>query len=41
MFGISKAHIVTGLVALVAVGLVAFAQRKFGEAPIVGTYLPK
>lgn len=41
MFGVSKAHIATAVVALVAVAVVAAFQRHVMSVPIVGPYLPK
>lgn|GEM_PF-4394248 len=38
---ISKAHLMTGLVALAAFAAVAFVQRKFMAVPVVGEYLPR
>lgn len=37
---ISKAHLMTAAVALIAVAAVAFLQRKVVAIPVVGTYLP-
>lgn len=41
MPGITKAHLMTAVVALAAVALVAFVQRKVIAVPVIGDYLPK
>jgi hypothetical protein len=41
MPGLSKATITTALVAIAAVALVTFVQRKGFNIPVVGAFLPK
>lgn len=41
MFGISKAHITTAVVAIVAYVIVAAVQKHVMAVPVVGAYLPK
>jgi hypothetical protein len=41
MFGISKPVLHTAAIALAAVLIVAFVQRKVFALPVLGDYLPK